>query len=185
MYWKISKEDQEHISIDIQDHVPSHFWAQYQHQETQGQIQFNPKLNCFFLKDANGVERKISYRNLKIERYPDEGLTKIILETSGKKPSSIERYELDIEAHIPGLNRSQASSTGGEKFVRSPMVGKVIKVLAKEGESVEKGQELLVIEAMKMENKIISPVNGIIGSVKVQEGAQTSVGEKLLSITSS
>ncbi|MCX6251920.1 MAG: acetyl-CoA carboxylase biotin carboxylase subunit [Bacteroidetes bacterium] len=52
--------------------------------------------------------------------------------------------------------------------VCSPMPGKVIKVEVKEGEEVRKGALLMIVEAMKMENKIVSPANAIISEIRVK-----------------
>jgi biotin carboxyl carrier protein len=63
-----------------------------------------------------------------------------------------------------GLN----SGADGELFTKMP--GKIIKVNVKEGDKVVKGQALIILEAMKMENEIKSSVDGIVKSVYVTEG---------------
>ncbi len=62
----------------------------------------------------------------------------------------------------------------------SPMPGKVIEVCIEIGKEVKKGQKLVVIESMKMENALISPKDGIIESIHIQEGQQVSADEELL-----
>ena len=52
----------------------------------------------------------------------------------------------------------------------SPMPGKVIKVNVKEGDEVKKGNVLLIVEAMKMENNIICPKDGVVEKVNVKAG---------------
>lgn len=59
-----------------------------------------------------------------------------------------------------------------EKIVSSPMFGKVLKILKKVNDEIVKDEELLVIESMKMENKITSPVKGQIKEIFVKEGDQ-------------
>ncbi|MCF8257766.1 MAG: biotin/lipoyl-binding protein [Flavobacteriales bacterium] len=54
--------------------------------------------------------------------------------------------------------------------VKAPMPGLVVKVLVKEGSSVHKGEGVIVLEAMKMENIIKSPTDGIIATIEVQQG---------------
>ncbi|MBI4459929.1 MAG: biotin/lipoyl-binding protein [Acidobacteria bacterium] len=60
------------------------------------------------------------------------------------------------------------------------MPGKVIRVLVSENQSVEAGQGLLVVEAMKMQNEIKSPRAGCVQKVRVREGQTVTAGEVLL-----
>ena len=60
-----------------------------------------------------------------------------------------------------------------KEFIKAPMPGKILDVLVREGISVLRGEPLLVLEAMKMQNEILSPVNGII--VKVSAKPNTNV----------
>jgi glutaconyl-CoA decarboxylase len=66
------------------------------------------------------------------------------------------------------------------KTVNAPLPGKVIAVQVKNGDMVERGDLLLVLEAMKMHNKILSPFKGIIQEVKVSPGQTVSTGEPLV-----
>lgn len=70
----------------------------------------------------------------------------------------------------------------GATIVESPMPGNAWKVLVKEGDQVKEGDVLIILEAMKMENEITSPVNGVIASVNVVEGASVNGGDVLVSI---
>jgi len=72
------------------------------------------------------------------------------------------------------------SITTGEKSIFAPMPAKVIKVNCKAGEKVRKGEMLLVLEAMKMENEIRSPADGTIKEVMIEEGANVSHDEKMI-----
>mgnify|MGYP002031274679 CR=1 FL=1 len=64
--------------------------------------------------------------------------------------------------------------------VAAQLSGKVLRVEAKVGDTVETGQLLLVLEAMKMENEINAPKDGTVKEVSVTEGAQVSEGEILV-----
>jgi pyruvate carboxylase subunit B len=59
------------------------------------------------------------------------------------------------------------------------MPGKVIRLLVKEGETVQAGQGLIVIEAMKMQNEIRSPKSGKVERLLTKEGQTVNVGEVL------
>lgn len=67
------------------------------------------------------------------------------------------------------LNQDTVQSTI-QKAVVSPMPGMIIKVSGAVGDVIEKGQVVLVLEAMKMENEIVSPENGRIVAIHVAEG---------------
>jgi biotin carboxyl carrier protein len=71
---------------------------------------------------------------------------------------------------------------GGDKSVKSPMPGRVVKLLVKPGDSVEAGQPLLVMEAMKMENEIKAKGAAVIGEVHVVMGATVEGGAKLVTL---
>jgi biotin carboxyl carrier protein len=65
--------------------------------------------------------------------------------------------------------------------LKAPMPGLVLNVLVKEGEEVKKGDSLLVLEAMKMENMIKSPTDGTIKKVEVKQGDKVEKNEMLIS----
>lgn len=68
----------------------------------------------------------------------------------------------------------------GPQTVSAPMPGKVVKVLVAPGAEVQEGQGLVVVEAMKMENELVSPKAGVVKEVHVQEGASVESGAKLI-----
>ena len=70
----------------------------------------------------------------------------------------------------------------GRQRVSVPMPGKVIEVLVSEGDNVEKGQGLVIVEAMKMENEVRSPVTGEVKEIKVKPGDAVEGGAVLIVI---
>ncbi|MGH7810429.1 MAG: biotin/lipoyl-containing protein [Candidatus Binatia bacterium] len=68
----------------------------------------------------------------------------------------------------------------GRQNVSVPMPGKVIAVLVAEGDQVEKGQGLIIVEAMKMENEVHSPIAGEVKEIKVKTGETVEGGAVLL-----
>jgi len=74
------------------------------------------------------------------------------------------------------------AGAGGEDLVRSPMPGRVVRVMVAAGDTVEAGQPLVVIEAMKMENELKSKRAGRVAEVLVAAGAAVEGNAKLLKI---
>ena len=73
----------------------------------------------------------------------------------------------------------KSTTAGGDKVVRSPMPGRVVKVLVSKGDSVEAGQGLLVLEAMKMENQINAETSGTVREIRVAAGDAVGTGDIL------
>jgi biotin carboxyl carrier protein len=67
----------------------------------------------------------------------------------------------------------------GRQRVTAPMPGKIVRVLVRAGETVEAGQGLLVVEAMKMQNEIRSPKSGTVEELTAVEGQAVSAGDTL------
>jgi biotin carboxyl carrier protein len=72
---------------------------------------------------------------------------------------------------------------GGEKVIKSPMPGRIVKILAKAGEQVEAGAPLLVMEAMKMENEIKAKGAGKVLELHVAVGDTVERNAKLVSLS--
>lgn len=67
-------------------------------------------------------------------------------------------------------------------IVTSPMPGRIFKMMVKTGDKVVSGQDILVLEAMKMENSIASPYDGIVGEILVNEGDSVAVDSPMVEI---
>jgi biotin carboxyl carrier protein len=78
-----------------------------------------------------------------------------------------------------GGNQAGAQMQGRQN-VSVPMPGKVIAILVAEGDQVEKGQGLIIVEAMKMENEVHSPIAGEVKEIKVKTGETVEGGAVLL-----
>jgi oxaloacetate decarboxylase alpha subunit len=73
-------------------------------------------------------------------------------------------------------------ATGMSEELPAPLAGNIFKVLVSEGEKVEEGDVLLIMEAMKMETEIRAPKSGVIQGIFVKEGSSVAVGETLFKI---
>ena len=68
----------------------------------------------------------------------------------------------------------------GRAVIKAVMPGRVVRLLAEEGQQVEAGQGLLVLEAMKMENEVAAPREGTVSSIKVTTGDTVETGQELM-----
>ena len=86
------------------------------------------------------------------------------------RPSVAALLQLMPEKTPPDLSR----------FLLSPMPGLLMKVLVDEGEAVKAGQDLAIVEAMKMENMLTAQQDGVVKSIKHEDGASLSVDEVIM-----
>ena len=91
--------------------------------------------------------------------------------------------EIPVEVLDPRAWRGRRSAQGveaeGRQQIMAPMPGKVVRVLVKQGDAVEAGQGIVVVEAMKMQNEIRSPKSGTLERLHVKEGQAVNAGEIL------
>ena len=76
----------------------------------------------------------------------------------------------------------KASGAAGSVSVKAPMPGNIMKVNCKVGAAVKKGDVLVVLEAMKMENDICAPQDGVVASVEVSQGATVETDTLLVTL---
>lgn len=95
-------------------------------------------------------------------------------------------YEVELEeitgaAPAASVAAPAAVPAGGEK-VCAPMPGNILAVNVSNGSAVKKGDVLMILEAMKMENEIMAPCDGTVTSVSVTKGAAVESGALLCTI---
>ena len=127
------------------------------------------------VEEVNG-EFKKSNQNIAAVRTED-----IMLES----PAS-ERHTKNQNAEIEEVKTmeapvARAQEVEGEK-IECPMPGTIIRIEVSHGDSVKKGDVLMVLEAMKMENEIMSPRDCKILSVNIPKGASVNTGDLLMVI---
>ena len=101
------------------------------------------------------------------------------------------KYEVEIEeisaseaasAKAAPAAPAQTSAPAGAAAIKAPMPGNILAVNVTNGASVKKGDVLMVLEAMKMENEILAPADGTVTSVNVTKGATVETGALLCTI---
>ncbi len=85
-------------------------------------------------------------------------------------------------APAPAPVAAPAAAPAGGETVSAPMPGNILSVNVQVGASVKKGDVLLILEAMKMENEIMAPCDGTVSAVNVTKGATVETGATLVVI---
>jgi biotin carboxyl carrier protein len=142
---------------------------------------------------------KIGKRHYEVKLKQDEKYGTYILWKNRKYPVEIVRsrqnkyeilfndisYTFTVETPFSLQRMKVLSKQKGKtdkEFVKAPMPGKIIDVLTHEGSQVLRGEPLVILEAMKMQNEIQSPVNGHIVKVSVKSNTNVMKDDILLEI---
>ncbi len=118
---------------------------------------------------VNGSEYKVG-----IEELPDESAIPAPKHTP---PKPIIKAQ-----SAPAAAKVEPVITGGT--IIAPMPGTVLHVEVNVGDAVIKGQTLLILEAMKMENEIMAPADGVVHELNVTKGVSVNAGEILVVLSS-
>lgn len=86
-------------------------------------------------------------------------------------------------AAAPSAAPVAAPVSSGSQLVKSPMPGTITALKASAGQAVKRGDVLLILEAMKMENEIVAPADGTVAAFKVQAGASVNTGDTLVELS--
>lgn len=79
------------------------------------------------------------------------------------------------------VSQSDAAG-GGHGLISAPMPGKIVDIKIAAGDAVEKGQALVVIEAMKMQNELAAAIDGVVQEIHVKVGDAVESGQKLVMV---
>lgn len=85
-------------------------------------------------------------------------------------------------AAAPRAVKKAAAGGQGSVKVNAPMPGKILSVKVNEGQAVKKGEVVLVLEAMKMENEVVAPEDGTIASINCSAGDSVEAGDVLATL---
>lgn len=83
-------------------------------------------------------------------------------------------------APAPAAAPAPAVVADGDTPVNAPMPGKIVKIVAEAGKAVKKGDVVLILEAMKMQNEIMAPVDGTVSEVRISAGQNVNTGDPMI-----
>ncbi|MFN3373538.1 MAG: biotin/lipoyl-containing protein [Chloroflexus sp.] len=75
------------------------------------------------------------------------------------------------------------AAAAGDNLIRAPMPGTILQIVAQPGAKVKRGQPIIVLEAMKMNNSIGAPRDGVVAAILVKTGQSVGYGEPLAQLT--
>ena len=123
---------------------------------------------------VNGSEYKVE-----IEELAEEAVSRPAPHKASPAPAPKPVSQPKPTQQAPPQNTAaEASGAGGT--VVAPMPGTILSVTVGVGESVTKGQTLLVLEAMKMENQIMAPADGVVKELNATQGESVNAGDILV-----
>jgi biotin carboxyl carrier protein len=142
---------------------------------------------------------RIGKRDYDVKLKADEKLGTYILWKNRKYPVEIVRssqnkyeilfndisYTFTVETPFSLQRKKVLSNSRGKiekEIIKAPMPGKIIDVLVREGATVVKGEPVVILEAMKMQNELISPANGIVEKVYARPNTNVMKDDLLIEI---
>ncbi len=161
------------------------------------QVQIGEKtLQVEIDRDGEAVFARIDGRSYKLEvSQPEPNL--FLLKHEGKireafvspnqhanEPYRVSVSGKDMEVRVIDPKRLRGTTKDNEHGdnqaeIKTAMPGKVVRIIAEKGTNVAKGEAVLVVEAMKMQNELRSPKDGIVAEIRAVEGATVAAGEIL------
>ncbi len=98
------------------------------------------------------------------------------------RPAAAPRAAAPAPAPAPAPKAAPAPAAGGSGSVTAPMPGTVLDIKVNVGDTVDNGQVLMILEAMKMENEIMASTAGKVASIAVKKGDSVSAGDVMIVI---
>ena len=103
-----------------------------------------------------------------------------VLNTTQAVPAAQPAAPAPVSAPVPVQTAGNANLAG--ELIKAPMPGTILGIKVAPGTAVKKGETLLILEAMKMENEISAPRDGVVSEIAVAKGASVSTGTVLMAL---
>lgn len=125
------------------------------------------------------MKYKVTLNNKTYEVEVEKGVATLVNEYQAVALASTPAPVAQVATPAP---QATTASNASASAVKAPIAGTVLNIKANAGASVKKGDIVLIIEAMKMENEIVAPRDGTVTAVYVQKGANVATGAALFDI---
>jgi len=129
-----------------------------------------------FIIKVNGNTYEVEVEEVGIEKETKSPVAKMAAPAPAAAPAPTP------EPKVASLKeeKKEVAVAPGQEVIEAPMPGNIWKIEVKVGDVVKAGDVLLILEAMKMENEIVAPRDGVVASINTTEGAQVNTGDKLI-----
>lgn len=179
MEWQVRIKEQPHL-IDVPNYLIMNTVMTATVDKREVFLRWNPQHQVCFIsekgKDASKLERAFRVRHLTVEidSQTDEKIVRFHL---ASKEASVIEVLLYPMSHSRAV-RAKMKKKRMDRQV-SPLSGKITKLYIKAGDVIRKGDPVAIIEAMKMENKILSEMTGVVKAVSVSELNKINIGDEI------
>ncbi len=153
-----------------------------------------PQIGLKFLKNRNNPD---AFEPAPVAGEQLQSPAPAAAKTAEPAPEKVELYDVEVNgqrfqvkvgangsleriASMPAPTPAPAAASATQSL-DSPLTGNIFKILVKEGDTIESGQVVMILEAMKMETEVVAKQKGLVTSIQVKEGDSVTLGAPLLS----
>ena len=137
------------------------------------------ELDFKYIREVEYMKFRVTLNGKTYEVEAEKGAP--MPETVYTAPAAAPAPAVEVPAAAAPAPAAAPAAVSGT-VVSSPLPGNVLAIEVNPGEAVKAGQVLVLIEAMKMENEIVAPCDGVVKQILVNKGAVVATGDKLLVI---
>jgi biotin carboxyl carrier protein len=181
MQWNVSISGKNHL-VQLPDVAPDNtpFDATIDGRAVKLRWQRNTKALFILDPKFGDVWTSINIRTRTVNKFA--GDSELSVSSEFLPAGAINPIAMDatVSVYLPGQDSKEGAKAKKPQVIRSQITGKVLKVLVKSGDEVNAGDTLMIIEAMKMENRVLAISAGAIDTVKVKESDTVSTGAELI-----
>ena len=122
-----------------------------------------------FIKDHQSITAEVVSHDLKAKTFT--------IKVNGNLHTVVLQDKMDLLLEKMGISKLDDDTL---KDIKAPMPGLILDILVKEGQEIQKGDQLMILEAMKMENVLKSSGEGVVKSIEVKKGQSVEKNEVLI-----
>ena len=128
------------------------------------------------------MKYKVTLNDRVYEVEVEEGQAMLVDEYALKAPAAAPSVAPAAVAPVAAPAAAPSAGMAAGEVVKSPMPGNILKINVAQGQSVNEGDVLIILEAMKMENEIVATKSGSVAQIIVSKGAVVETGAPLVVI---
>jgi biotin carboxyl carrier protein len=182
MLLQVQLGEQQAIQLNFSDHCSNNHWQTVTVQDQRLEFAVVRELDIVKLKRENSTLEQIFRFSSLVDDGLDISQNSNLSVSSSCDHGSQQPWNLRIRLDAPGQSSRMSQHANRPAQMKSPITGKVLRVLVKNNQKVHSGDVVAIIEAMKMENKIFAPISGIISNLNIGTGDSVETHQQLLSI---